>query len=79
MKILWPSPSIGPLGSLESPTASSTSHSSLLSLCLSVYSAGCVRKSGAKRFFKNEISLPKGFDWDEVNHFIPILLISRSF
>lgn len=67
MKVLWPPPSIGPLGGLElSP--SSSSHSSLLSLCLSVYSAGCVRKgnSAGKRSAKNEIVLPKGFDLDEV-------------
>lgn len=70
MKVLWPLPSPFPsaLG-MGQPSAvsgtSSTSSQALLSLCLSIYSSGCVRKT-SKRLVKNEIVLPKSFDVEEV-------------
>ena len=94
MKLLWPT---APLSVSTSPTAAAVAAltmetqpvhrqrqtNSLLNLCLSLYTAGCVRKAGhtSKRRAnkKNELALvSKDFDLDQVRLQPPTNSLPRS-
>lgn len=66
MKVLWlPSPAVHSMSAAQPALAHSSASHSLLSLCLSIYSAGRVRKS-TKRLAKNELAASKNGILEEV-------------